>query len=112
MIVKPLNGKGGEGIFHVRHDDRNLFSILEQATSFGTRWTMAQRYLPEVRQGDKRILLVDAEPIGAVLRVPAERRGRTSRGGAVRAAWTTTIADHRAPAPCCGGTAVLRRAST
>ena len=88
MIVKPLNGKGGEGIFHVRHDDRNLFSILEQATGFGTRWTMAQRYLPEVRQGDKRILLLDAEPIGAVLRVPAERETRANLhvgGRAVRA---------------------------
>ena len=88
MIVKPLGGKGGEGIFHVRHDDRNLFSILEQATGFGSRWTMAQRYLPEVRQGDKRILLVDAEPIGAVLRVPAERETRANLhvgGRAVRA---------------------------
>jgi glutathione synthase len=78
MIVKPLGGKGGEGIFHLRHDDRNLFSILEQATAFGARWTMAQRYLPEVRQGDKRILLVDGEPIGAVLRVPAERETRAN----------------------------------
>ena len=78
MIVKPLGGKGGEGIFHLRHDDRNLFSILEQATAFGARWTMAQRYLPEVRQGDKRILLVDGEPLGAVLRVPAERETRAN----------------------------------
>lgn len=78
MIVKPLDGKGGEGIFHVRNDDRNLSSILEQATGFGTRWTMAQRYLPAVRQGDKRILLIDGEPIGAVLRVPAERETRAN----------------------------------
>lgn len=78
MIVKPLGGKGGEGIFHVRHDDRNLFSILEQATGFGSRWTMAQRYLPEVRQGDKRILLVEGEAIGAVMRVPAERETRAN----------------------------------
>ncbi len=78
MIVKPLGGKGGEGIFHVRHDDRNLFSILEQATGFGTRWTMAQRYLSDVRKGDKRILLLDGEPLGAVLRVPAERETRAN----------------------------------
>jgi glutathione synthase len=78
MIVKPLDGKGGEGIFHVRNDDRNLFSILEQATGFGSRWTMAQRYLPAVRQGDKRILLLNAEPIGAVLRVPAEQETRAN----------------------------------
>ncbi len=78
MIVKPLDGKGGEGIFHVRQDDRNLFSILEQSTGFGTRWTMAQRYLPAVREGDKRILLVEGEPLGAVLRVPAEDETRSN----------------------------------
>ncbi len=78
MIVKPLDGRGGEGVFHVRHDDRNLFSILEQATRFGKRRTMAQRYLPEVRRGDKRILLLDGEPLGALLRVPAEREVRAN----------------------------------
>ncbi len=78
MIVKPLDGKGGEGIFHIGHDDRNLFSILEQSTAFETRRVMAQRYLPEVRKGDKRILLVDGEPIGAVLRVPAEKETRSN----------------------------------
>jgi glutathione synthase len=83
MIVKPLGEKGGEGVFHLRHDDRNLFSSLEQVTGFGTRWAMAQRYVPEVRQGDKRILLVDGEPIGAVLRVPAagETRANLHVGG-------------------------------
>jgi len=78
MIVKPLDGKGGEGIFHARSDDRNLLSILEQSTQFETRVTMAQRYLPEVRNGDKRILLVDGEPIGAVLRVPSEGETRAN----------------------------------
>jgi len=78
MIVKPLDGKGGEGIFHVRNDDRNLFSILETATDFGRRWTMAQRYLPAVRQGDKRILLLEGEALGALLRVPAERETRSN----------------------------------
>lgn len=78
MIVKPLDGKGGEGIFHVTQEDRNLNSILEQATQFGQRWTMAQRYLPAVREGDKRILLLDGEPIGAVLRVPAESEVRAN----------------------------------
>ena len=78
MIVKPLGGKGGEGVFHLRHDDRNLFSILEQVTGFGSRWAMAQRYVPEVRQGDKRILLIDGEPLGAVLRVPAKGETRAN----------------------------------
>ena len=78
MIVKPLGGRGGEGIFHVRRDDRNLFSILEQTTRFGTRLAMAQRYLPDVRSGDKRILLLEGEPLGAVLRVPAEGENRAN----------------------------------
>ena len=78
MIVKPLDGKGGEGIFHVVAGDRNLSSILEQATDFGANWTMAQRYLPEVREGDKRILLLEGEPIGAVLRVPAKDETRAN----------------------------------
>jgi glutathione synthase len=78
MIVKPLDGRGGEGIFLARHDDRNLFSILEQATSFGERWTMAQRYLHQVRKGDKRILLLEGEFLGALLRVPAEGEVRAN----------------------------------
>jgi glutathione synthase len=78
MIVKPLDGRGGEGIFHVRRDDRNLFSILEQTTRFGTRLAMAQQYLPAVRRGDKRILLLEGEPLGALLRVPAEGETRAN----------------------------------
>jgi len=78
MIVKPLDGKGGEGIFHLRREDRNLGSILEQSTRFGSRRIMAQRYLPDVRTGDKRILLVDGEPIGAVLRVPGATEVRSN----------------------------------
>jgi glutathione synthase len=71
MVVKPLDASGGFGVFHVRQGDPNTGSILEQATNLGRRWTVAQRYLPEVRQGDKRILLIDGEPLCAVLRVPA-----------------------------------------
>jgi glutathione synthase len=78
MIVKPLDGRGGEGIFHVRADDRNLNSILEQSTRFETLRVMAQQYLPEVRRGDKRILILEGEPIGAVLRIPAEREVRAN----------------------------------
>jgi glutathione synthase len=78
MIVKPLDGKGGEGIFHVVKGERNIASILEQATRFEQRWVMAQRYLPGVRQGDKRILLMEGEPLGAVLRVPAESEVRAN----------------------------------
>jgi glutathione synthase len=82
MVIKPLDASGGFGVFHVRHGDPNTGSILEQATNLGRRWTVAQRYLPEVRQGDKRILLVDGEPLCAVLRVPApdEARGNLHVG--------------------------------
>jgi glutathione synthase len=95
MIVKPLGGRGGEGIFHLRHDDRNLFSILEQATSFGRRRVMAQRYLPDVRRGDKRILLVDGEPIGVLLRVPHERETRSNLHVGGRPARATLDDDDR-----------------
>ncbi|HMC93573.1 MAG TPA: glutathione synthase, partial [Polyangia bacterium] len=71
MVVKPLDASGGFGVFHVRSGDPNTGAILEQSTNLGRRWTMAQRYLPEVRKGDKRILLVEGEPLCAVLRVPA-----------------------------------------
>jgi glutathione synthase len=88
MIIKPLDGKGGEGIFHLTRDDRNLSSILEQATHFGQRPVMAQRYLPGIREGDKRILLLDGEPLGAVLRVPDEGEVRANfhAGGRARVA--------------------------
>ncbi len=71
MVVKPLDASGGYGVFHVRRGDPNTGAILEQSTNLGRRWIMAQKYLPEVRRGDKRILLVDGEPLCAVLRVPA-----------------------------------------
>jgi glutathione synthase len=54
----------------------NASSILETSTGAGTRWTLAQKFLPEASQGDKRIILVDGEPVGAVLRVPAEAEAR------------------------------------
>lgn len=76
MVVKPVDGFGGLGVFVARRGDPNLSSILETATAQGTRWTMAQRYLPEATAGDKRILLVEGEPIGALLRVPAKTEAR------------------------------------
>lgn len=72
MIVKPLDGNGGRGIFHVAKGDRNARAILEVGTQEGTQLLMAQQYVPEVRQGDKRIILIEGEPAGAVLRVPAD----------------------------------------
>ncbi len=78
MIVKPLDGKGGEGIFHLVEGEKNISSILEQATDFETRLVMAQEYLPAIRKGDKRILLLEGELLGAVLRVPAESEVRAN----------------------------------
>ncbi len=95
MIVKPLDGKGGEGIFHLTADDRNLNSILEQSTEFGTRAIMAQQYLPAIRTGDKRILLLEGEPIGALLRVPAEFESRANLHVGGRAVQTPLDDDDR-----------------
>ncbi|MCH9684681.1 MAG: glutathione synthase [Deltaproteobacteria bacterium] len=83
MIVKPVYGFGGREILLARADDPNLGSLLELATAEGTRWTVAQEYLPAAAEGDKRILLVDGDPIGAVLRVPAkgELRNNFHAGG-------------------------------
>ncbi|HVV84305.1 MAG TPA: glutathione synthase [Kofleriaceae bacterium] len=89
IVVKPVDGFGGLGIFVVREGDPNTSSIFETSTAAGTRWTLAQKYLPAAVEGDKRILLVDGEPVGAVLRVPAaaEARGNLHVGG--RAVKTT-----------------------
>ncbi len=91
MVVKPLDGAGGRGVFHIRSADTNTGAILEMLSDDQRRLVMAQAYLPAVRQGDKRILLLGGEPIGAVLRVPQEReaRGNLHVGGtAVRAPLT------------------------
>jgi glutathione synthase len=83
MIVKPLDGCGGSGVFYVNAQDRNTNAILEAATDNGRRLVMGQRYLPEIRQGDKRIIVLNGEPLGAVLRVPLEQetRGNIHVGG-------------------------------
>ena len=78
MIVKPLDGAGGHGIFHVTRGDRNARAIVESGTAHGTRLLMAQQYVPAVRQGDKRIILIEGEPLGALLRVPAEDDARAN----------------------------------
>jgi glutathione synthase len=78
MIIKPLDGCGGEGVFHITKDDRNVRALLELGTKHGTAYQIAQRYLPEVRDGDKRIIVVEGEPVGAVLRVPMESESRAN----------------------------------
>jgi glutathione synthase len=83
IIVKPLFGNGGAGVFHVAPDDENLNALLEMFTKLGREPVIVQRYLPEVRQGDKRVILVDGVPAGAVSRVPAvgEARANLHVGG-------------------------------
>lgn len=78
IIVKPLYGNGGAGIFHLRDDDRNLASLLEMFNQMFREPFIVQRYLPEVRQGDKRIILIDGEAVGAINRVPAEHDSRSN----------------------------------
>ena len=78
IIVKPLFGNGGAGVFRIREGDENLGSLLEMFASISREPLMIQRYIPEVRQGDKRIILVDGEPAGAVLRVPAHGEARAN----------------------------------
>ena len=84
VIIKPLDGMGGHSIFRVRHDDPNTTVILETMTANNHSTVMAQRYIPEITAGDKRILLIDGEPVPyALARIPAagETRGNLAAGG-------------------------------
>ena len=84
IILKPLDGMGGASIFRVKPNDPNLSVIIETLTQHGTQSLMAQRYIPEITQGDKRILLIDGVPVPfALARIPAagETRGNLAAGG-------------------------------
>jgi glutathione synthase len=84
VILKPLDGMGGASIFRVRHDDPNLNVIIETVAQFGRRTIMAQRYIPEIRDGDKRVLLIGGKPAPYCLaRIPrkGETRGNLAAGG-------------------------------
>lgn len=84
IILKPLDGMGGASIFRVKQDDPNLSVILEIMTQHNQRYIMAQRYLPEIKDGDKRILVVNGEAIPyALARIPqqGETRGNLAAGG-------------------------------
>jgi glutathione synthase len=78
IIVKPLYGNGGAGIFHLHEADRNLASLLELFMQMFREPFIVQRYLKEVRGGDKRIILIEGEPVGAINRVPAEHDSRSN----------------------------------
>jgi len=78
IILKPLYGNGGAGVFRVKQDDENLGALLEMFTLFYREPVIVQRYVPDVRQGDKRIILVDGEFAGAINRVPAAGEARSN----------------------------------
>ena len=84
VILKPLDGMGGASIFHVTHSDPNRNVIVETLTDHGRRSIMAQRYLPQIARGDKRILLIAGEPVPyclARIPKPGESRGNLAAGG-------------------------------
>jgi glutathione synthase len=83
IILKPLFGNGGAGVFHIGPDDENLNALLEMFTSRSREPVIVQRYIPEIRQGDKRIILVDGKAAGAITRIPpaGEARANLHVGG-------------------------------
>ena len=85
IIVKPLFGNGGAGVFHLTPEDENLNALLELFTELYREPIIVQRYLPEVRQGDKRIILIDGEPAGAINRVPPKGEARSNMHAGGRA---------------------------
>lgn len=78
VILKPLYGNGGAGVFRLNADDRNLSSLYELFTGFSREPLIVQKYLPAVAKGDKRVILVDGEAVGAINRVPAEGETRSN----------------------------------
>ena len=78
IILKPLFGNGGAGVFHIKPGDENLTVLLEMFTDLYREPIMVQRYLPEVRAGDKRIILIDGHAVGAINRVPPEGEARSN----------------------------------
>lgn len=84
IILKPLDGMGGASIFRVQQSSSNISVIIETLTKYGQNYAMAQRYLPEIKKGDKRILMVNGEPVKySLARIPAEgeTRGNLAAGG-------------------------------
>ncbi|CAG0910789.1 unnamed protein product, partial [Cyprideis torosa] len=78
IILKPLYGNGGAGVFRLDANDRNLSSLYELFTGFSREPLIVQKYLPDVTAGDKRVILIDGEPVGAINRVPAKGEVRSN----------------------------------
>jgi len=88
VILKPLDGMGGMGVFRVKADGMNLGSIVEMLSEDGARTVMAQRFIPEIKDGDKRILVIGGQPVPySLARIPqgSEVRGNLAAGGLGRA---------------------------
>jgi glutathione synthase len=94
-VIKPIGGRGGEGVLVLRTGDPNVNAIIEATTLEGRRMAMVQVFLPEVKIGDKRILVLDGEPLGAVLRVPAGDEVRSNLRVGGRAVKATIDQDDR-----------------
>ena len=96
IIVKPLFGNGGAGVFRIQPNDQNLNSLLEMFFSNSREPVMVQTYLPAVRHGDKRVILLNGEPVGAVNRIPnvGEARSNFHVGGTAAAAQLTARDKH------------------
>ncbi len=92
IVVKPLFGNGGVGVFHIGPEDENLNALLEMFTGLYREPIIVQKYLPQVRQGDKRIILVDGVAAGAVSRVPAAGEARANLHVGARAEKTELTA--------------------
>jgi len=86
IIVKPLFGAGGAGVFHIQPGDRNLSALVEMFEQLSTEPLMVQRFIPEIMAGDKRIIMIEGEPVGAVSRMPqsGEARANFHAGGTAK----------------------------
>jgi glutathione synthase len=97
VVVKPLDGMGGRGVFRLRRDDPNLNAILETVSDYGTRSLMAQRFIPEISAGDKRVLIIAGKVVPfslARIPKPGESRGNLAAGG-IGHAQALSAADRR-----------------
>lgn len=85
LVAKPIGGKGGEGIFLLLKEDKNISVLIEMMTNYGKRFIIIQEYLEAIKEGDKRIFLLSGEPLGAVMRVPKgnDHRANMATGGSI-----------------------------
>ncbi len=92
-VIKPLDGAGGSGVVALRHEDKNARALVDILTREGKHWAMVQEFQPGISEGDKRVLLLEGKPLGAILRVPRgdDIRANIHVGGSV---FATELTDH------------------